>query len=183
LPFPPFHGDQLSLSDAQRRYSLGKTALNARINHCQIQPVRSGTRGFLTGSQIRVLDQLHDHLASGRGMSDFESPFIEAEIEPIGEPSAIVPTNHNRDQYLEVSATPAVGHIQALQERLEFLSLCSREGWQLPTSDIRAILGASPRRDGWTRYGFTFEAVGTHGQETAWAVHLHNCGSALAERG
>jgi hypothetical protein len=53
---------------------------------------------------------------------------------------------------------------------LSFLTKAARLGWELPTSQVQLLLGAKPRGASLDRYGFTFRAVGKHGQETSWRV-------------
>jgi len=164
----------LPLADAQARYEIGKTALNARIRHCGIAPLRSGNRAFLTEQHLEILDALHAHLEGGRGMGDFHSPIAQlVDEEASADRSAIVRDETRQPMRIEFPMLPTQGErtrIASLREALEFLSDCAERRWLLPTSEIRTILGAAPRRSGWSRFGFVFEAAGAHGNETAWAV-------------
>lgn len=177
MPNTPEQDKDLTLSEIQRRYGLGRTALHARLKHCRIVPRRSGTRAYLTRSQIEVMDDLHTHLEAGRGMSDFYSPMAEVVEDDAGTEggSAIIPNQPSQAKPFRIElpagfVTPQRTRIDELREILQFLSDCAAMDWQLPTSEIREILGAAPQRSGWQRYGFTFEANGVHGKETSWTI-------------
>ena len=178
-PLAAFEGDRLRVSDAQERYEIKKTTLNGRIKHVGIAPSRDGHATYLSKGDVQILDDLHHHLESGKGMSTFTSPIAEVvDSEDSGERSAIVrPERHSNPNVPVIIQGPpqeltAITRIQSLTETLEFLDKCAEKGWLLPTSDIRSILGTAPRRSGWTRYGYCFEAAGSHGNETAWAVFI-----------
>lgn len=182
MNLPRLEADQLSVSEAQDRYGVGKTALNARIRHCGLFPLRSGTRTFLSREQLGILDALHDHLADGRGMADFPVAQVVDDLredhQTDGERSAIVRSepfdSPIRIDWPSMAAPPT--HIASLRELLEFLSDCEERGWILPTSEVFRLLGAAPKGSGWARYGFSFEAAGTHGRETAWVIRRSSSG-------
>jgi len=163
--------DLLPIADAQSRYDIGKTALHARIRHCRISPVRTGNRSFLNAQHLEILDALDQHLATGHGMADFHSPIAElVEEEVVTDRSPIVRREETAPVRIELPPIAAYNRIDDLRKLLEFLSDCAERGWLLPTSEIHNLIGASPRRTGWSRYGFVFEAAGTHGNQTAWSV-------------
>lgn len=159
----------LSLEEARDRFGIGRTALNDRMRHCNITPTRSGNRAFLDGAQIEVLDRLNDHLARGRGLGDFHSPFARVELE---DPVAIVPARDSRPAapVEQVVETPNIDALAELERLLSFLDQASSKGWKLPTSVVRHLLGATPRGNSWHRFGFRFVPSGQHGQETAWSI-------------
>lgn len=161
----------LSLEEARERYQLGRTALADRMRHCQITPTRSGNRSFIDAAQIDVLDQLDRHLAGGRGLTDFHSPYVKVEVD---EPAtaAIVPARDARPSPPEplTVETPNIDALAELERLLNFLDRASASGWKLPTSVVRHLLGATPRGSEWRRFGFTFKPSGHHGQETAWLI-------------
>lgn len=170
MPLPPIDYEELPLGDAPARYGIGRTALHARIRHCRIVPLRSGNRAFLSREHVAILDDLHNHLANGRGLADFHSPIPEVleEEESAAERSALV--RQGGPIRLDLPPQAQGSYLQGLREILNFLQECSDRGWCLPGSEIEAILGSRPRRSGWSRYGFVFDAAGTHGHETAWAI-------------
>lgn len=171
MPLPPIDYAELPLGEATDRYGIGRTALHARIRHCHIVPQKSGNRSFLTREHLAILDDLHEHLANGRGLADFHSPIAEVlEEEEPAERSALVRQGGPIHLNLPPPPQEQGSYIQALREVLDFLQQCSDRGWCLPGSEIEAILGSRPRRGGWTRYGFVFEAAGSHGYEIAWAI-------------
>jgi hypothetical protein len=170
---PPQPDTDLPLADAVTRYGIGRTALHARIRHCGINPLRTGNRSFLTPDQVTILDSLHDHLEGGRGMADFYSPIaelVEPQPSPSGERSPIVHQPNSAPVRVEFPTIAPPDRIDELRRLLEFLSDCSANGWLLPTSTIKDLLGTAPARSGWSRYGFVFEAAGQHGNQTAWAI-------------
>ncbi len=173
MTLPTFEGDELSVAEAAERYGKGKTAINSRIKHLGIKPVKRGHKTWLSAADVTVLDSLHNHIGAGGGMNDFDNPIAQlVEEESPAERSAIVPTEPSVPLVIQSPPTGmlAISKIEHLTQTLSFLDLCAEKGWTLPTTDIQAIIGVAPRQDGWTRYGFVFEAAGTHGRETAWAV-------------
>lgn len=173
MTLPTFDGEELSVAEAAERYGKGKTAINSRIKHLGIKPVKRGHKTWLSADDLKVLDSLHDHIEAGGGMNDFDNPIAQlVEEEVATERSAIVPTEPTIPIMIQSppAAMVAMSKIEHLTQTLSFLDLCAEKGWTLPTTDLQAILGFTPRQSGLNRYGFTFEAAGSHGRETAWAI-------------
>ena len=170
MPVPSF----LSMEELRDRYGLGKTALADRLKHCSISGKRTGNKSFVNSGQIEVLDALDRHLKQGRGLADFSSPYVEIVEEttkptPTETPStAIVPQFYEPSpETIEVDSGDI---IYRLERMLSFLDKAVNNGWMLPTSAVREIIGATPRPPKWGRYGFVFKPAGSHGQETAWII-------------
>jgi hypothetical protein len=63
--------------------------------------------------------------------------------------------------------TAAVSHLDGL---LSFLTKAARNSWELPTSQVQLLVGAKPRGNSFSMYGYSFRPSGRHGQETSWWV-------------
>jgi hypothetical protein len=158
----------LSLEDVRDRFGIGKTALQDRMKAIGISPTRSGNRSFLNAAQIETLDRLDAHLKSGRGMTDFDSPYAVVVEEP---ETAIVPTrSHLLTPPEPTTAVHSVDQLAELEKLLNFLDRAAEQKWQLPTSVLRHLLGSKPTPPVWHRFGFAFKPSGSHGLETAWSI-------------
>lgn len=62
--------DRIALPQLQDRYDIGRTAVYSRIQSLQIEPDRKGNKAYISASQLKLLDELHDHLQRGDSMAD-----------------------------------------------------------------------------------------------------------------
>jgi hypothetical protein len=62
--------DRIALPQLQDRYDIGRTAVYSRIQSLQIEPERKGNKAYISADQLKLLDELHDHLQRGDSMAD-----------------------------------------------------------------------------------------------------------------
>jgi len=66
--------DRFPVADLPARYGIKSAALYKRFDSLGIKPLKSGRTSHVTGAQLAVMDDLHQHLKRGGGLSDFVSP-------------------------------------------------------------------------------------------------------------
>lgn len=66
--------DRFPVADLPARYEIKSAALYKRLDAMGIKPIKSGRTSHLTGTQLAVMDDLHQHLKRGGGLADFTSP-------------------------------------------------------------------------------------------------------------
>jgi hypothetical protein len=149
----------MNLDDLAKRYSLNVIALKPRLRILGISHTEE-----LTPEIIDRLDGLNKHLESGGTPTEFLK--METAITPVA--------MTGNDLSAPVFKTPndllSAEFAVALRNRLELLQACSEHGWRLPTSAVEQIVGDRPRPGGWSRYGFSFHRVGSHGREASWLI-------------
>ena len=64
--------DPYPVSELTTRFSIGRTALYARMNSLTITPTKQGSKAFVSSWQLQRLDALHEHLLKGGELADFE---------------------------------------------------------------------------------------------------------------
>ncbi len=65
--------DNFPVSQLQSRYSIGKQAVYNRLDALGVKPFKEGNRSYITAMQLRLLDELHQHIAAGGTMADFSA--------------------------------------------------------------------------------------------------------------
>ena len=67
------HSEQMNVQDLMARYGLNsRTSLYNRLKHLGIELAKdTKDRGFATSEQLKLLDQLHEHIKAGNSMASF----------------------------------------------------------------------------------------------------------------
>ncbi len=66
--------DRFPVADLPSRYGIKSAALYKRFKAADVTPTKSSRKSFLSGSQLKVMDDLHKHLERSGGLSDFAKP-------------------------------------------------------------------------------------------------------------
>ena len=181
--------DQFPVSELKDRYQIGRTALYERMNTLAIKPTKHGTKSYLSGEQLRRMDDLELHLKSGGGLADFATPVQQTFTEqteqlPIPNPQSISPAQSSamgaviegivQSVVARIAPQPTqagmrLAHLRELEEAYE-------KKWILSTSELADLLGLSANTvrgygDQFEEAGFMFERSGTRSRgEVAWKV-------------
>ena len=181
--------DQFPVSELKDRYQIGRTALYERMNTLAIKPTKHGTKSYLSGEQLRRMDDLELHLKSGGGLADFaklvQQTFTEqTERLSTPNPQAISPAQSSsmgtviegivQSVFTRIAPQPAqagmrLAHLRELEEAHE-------KNWILSTSELADLLGLSANTvrgygDRFEEAGFVFTRSGTRSRgEVAWSV-------------
>jgi hypothetical protein len=159
------------VAQVQQEMGHSRSAFYKRMSLAGVVPTRIGQNSFLSPEQVHTLKALEAHVQKGGSPETFPgrlqtSP--ERSLVPVDPPAFSVPEGSAAVSALvEGLVASAVQHLDGL---LSFLTKASRNRWELPTSQLELLVGARPRGSSFSRYGFTFRAVGRHGQETSWRV-------------
>lgn len=181
--------DRFPVSELRDRYQIGRTALYERMNTLSIKPTKQGTKSYLSGEQLRRMDDLELHLKSGGGLSDFVQPVQQTSGEQTEQLSlpvsqAISPVQSSalasmidgivQSVFTRIAPQPAqagmrLSHLRELEEAYE-------KKWILSTSELADLLGLSVTTvrgygDQFEEAGFIFTRAGTRSRgEVAWQV-------------
>ena len=181
--------DRFPVSDLRDRYQIGRTALYERMNTLAIKPAKHGTKSYLSGEQLRRMDDLELHLKSGGGLADFAKPVQQTFTEQTEQlqtqnPQAISPAQSSamgvviegivQSVFTRIAPQPAqagmrLAHLRELEEAYE-------KKWILSTSELADLLDLSANTvrgygDQFEEAGFQFQRAGTRSRgEVAWRV-------------
>jgi hypothetical protein len=75
--------DPYPVSELTNRYNIGKQAVYNRLEALKIKPAHQSNRSYISGYQLQELDRLHQHLASGGTMADFEASTTSSSFSPV----------------------------------------------------------------------------------------------------
>ena len=187
----PKQDTDFPVSELMDRYGLVRSQVYARINalkarNSELAPFKVGVKSYVNAAVLGCLDEMHrliseeelttseaaDHVA-GATQTTIEpnnTPNMSA-IQPIDVSGAIAPI----EQPPESEKTAITAIKQALQgepfARYEMLDRVAEKGWQIPTSELAAILELSTLSgQEFERYGYKFTKVGKAGAEGTWTI-------------
>lgn len=148
--------DSFKVADLPARYSIGRTALYDRLKKLNIKPLKpEGINGsIVTADQLQTLDRYDLALKQGTGLipAPTEQPTDSGQLALMG---AIV------GQLCQ----PAADRLSTYRELQEAVD----QGWWLPTSMVRDMLGVAPHGAFFERWGFRFVPAAKH-RSTEWRV-------------
>ena len=133
----------------------------------QIEPLKEGRKAYVNDEQLKLLDDLHEHISKGGVTSDFlkQKEQLGTLVSSTEESSALVQDSPGQVFPLQPGALVAV--VEALVKRLVPSSPLSylreleeayEKGWLLSTSELGILLRLSPRTI--ASYGGSFEDAG-----------------------
>ncbi|NET29973.1 hypothetical protein [Okeania sp. SIO1I7] len=186
----------MNVQDLLKRYGLNsRTSLYKRLRYLGIELAKdTDDKGFATPGQLKILDQLHDHIKAGGSMATFAKPsqvdVVSAESEQYSVQSVQSKNAKNGLQSVQQSVQPSnseilleslVGAIiqnlnppfNPLQKHLDLIK-CEEKKILLTTKEVSEIIGRKPRKIKGENYcyigGWKFIAKGRSGNQTLWQV-------------
>ncbi len=63
--------DRIPVSQLPSRYGIARSALYTRLKDLQIEPLKEGRKAYVNDEQLKLLDDLHEHISRGGVTSDF----------------------------------------------------------------------------------------------------------------
>lgn len=132
--------DNYPVTELQRRYSVGKQTVYNRLDRLDIKPFKEKRRSYVTADQVRLLDELHRHIVSGKTMADFQVTTIPVELSmttlardrmaaqfmPLGSRTFYANDEEDEDESLVDSSTFPVDsglvHISAIKELVKAIA-------------------------------------------------------------
>lgn len=151
------------------RYGLGKTKLYEYLGDLGIKPTLENRRSFITLDQLALLDRYVPIASDRQAAATFLSTLP---AEPIQEQVRGIVHSAETSTPPWIPLLEAIAQLQqppdplALHRQLEEVV---EHGWVLSSSQLREILGATPK-EGDRRYGFTFSRQGRIGRQSGWRV-------------
>jgi hypothetical protein len=163
--------DPYPVSELTNRYNIGKQAVYNRLEALSIKPAHHSNRSYISSAQLLLLDRLHEHIASGGTMADFEPSQTESSISPVDVSSESTGLPRTDDLVILVEriaaalkpATSPLGHWEQLEKAVA-------HNWLLTTTDVKRVIGVKPKGNSFTRGSFTFVRSGMIGNQTSWRV-------------
>jgi hypothetical protein len=163
--------DPYPVSELTNRYNIGKQAVYNRLEALKIKPEKHSNRSYISGGQLQALDRLHQHIASGGTMADFEASITESSLSPVDSldtPSGLTKTDDLVIFVERIAA--AIRPATAPLAHLEELEKAVAHNWLLTSGDVKRVIGVKPKGESFPRGSFTFIRSGTIGNQTAWRV-------------
>ena len=176
----------IPVSELPDRYGLVRSQIYLRLRalkerNPELTSYKSGGKAYVNAAVLECLDELN-RLVTKENMkldeaADIVTGSVSAQLSP-GEQT-------DRPKVSGATAPAILGQPsdkisvatirKALQEeplaRYKMLDEVAQNGWQLPTSELAAILELSTLDDAeFEGYGYRFTQAGQAGEETAWKV-------------
>lgn len=173
--------DRVPLTQLPSRYSIARSAVYTRMKDLQIEPSKEGKKAYVNASQLKLLDELHEHIHKGGTTGEFlkqrqsrtqdslalvcDSP---EQISSTGA-GALVTLVETIVKRLLPKSGSRLAYLRELEEAYE-------NGWLLSTAEVADLLGLSPKTireygEEFADGGFVFTRAGTRkGGEIAWSI-------------
>ena len=160
------------ISELQARYSLSsKHSVYSRMKALQIVPV---SRGEISSQALDELDKLDKFMKNNPGAKIWEFP-RDVEYESSGQLDKSSGQLDNFNETLQL-VEPIARHFAANQDPLakyKALEYAATSNILLPTSKVKELIGAKPRKSHFQRGTFIFTKTENKiGRETAWRVQM-----------
>ena len=173
----------IPLADLPTRYGISRSVIYDRLGALNIEPTRSGKRAFIKAQDLKLLDELDEHLKRGGITSEFVENMsgihtatdtrqiendlkVSTQVEETRANLTLISELVNQLNANLITSDPLSDY--------EALERACRNGWLLSTSRLASLLGLSPKtlvsHKKLSRYGFLFTKEGRNGIETAWRV-------------
>jgi hypothetical protein len=163
--------DPYPVSELTNRYNIGKQAVYNRLEALSIKPAHHSNRSYISSAQLLLLDRLHEHIASGGTMADFEASTTSSSLSPVDSLDVSSGLAHTDDLVMFVERiAAAIRPTAAPLAHLEQLEKAVAHEWLLTSADVKRVIGVKPKGDSFLRGSFTFIRSGTIGNQTAWRV-------------
>jgi hypothetical protein len=63
--------DWVPIKDLSQQYGVSKTAFYNRLTALGVEPMKRGTKSYISSQQLELLNELHQYMHSGGTMADF----------------------------------------------------------------------------------------------------------------
>ncbi|MEM9272372.1 MAG: hypothetical protein AAGA80_05335 [Cyanobacteria bacterium P01_F01_bin.143] len=186
----------MNVQDLLKRYGLNsRTSLYKRLRYLELElPKDKDDKSFATPDQLKLLDQLHDHIKKGGNMATFAKPSqvdvvsIDSVhksvqgVQPENVPNGLQSVHESvQPPSSEMLLESLVGAViknmnppkNPLQKHLDLIK-CEEKKILLTTKEVEEIVGRKPRKIKGENYGiiggWKFVAKGRSGNQTLWQV-------------
>lgn len=187
--------DRFPVKDLESRYGIARSAVYTRMDALKIQRTKVGNRAYLSGSQLQLMDALHQWIQQGGTTAEFLE--FQKQVPPSNQPTpaplfgnttntasgGLANLSPDIVQLVSFLATEIVNRMQVRSPQeaqhlayLQALDQAAQQGWLLSTSDLSSLLGISQARvlklgNSFSDGGFLFTRRGKRvSGEVAWQV-------------
>lgn len=186
----------MNVQNLLKRYGLNsRTSLYKRLNYLEMELSKDNDdKIFATPDQLKLLDQLHDHIRAGGNMATFTKPSQVDVVSIDSEQFSVHSTEQEnaKNGHLSEQSTVQQGSVEIILESLvgaiinninpaknpldkhRQLQECEHNNWLLTTKEIEKIVGRKPRKIKGENYciigGWKFVAKGKSGNQVLWSI-------------
>lgn len=184
--------ERLPVSQLENRYGIVRSAVYTRLNALNIKPDKIGGKAYVNGEQLRLLDELHQFLQSGRNTPEFLEMRGMQKVEErsdeffsdlsTGSSTGLSTIPPDLIRLVSAIAAEMASRVQPPVPEpdrfayFETLERATQNGWLLSTTEVAYLLKLPAADlqlygDTFTEAGFIFTRSGYRSQgEVAWRV-------------
>lgn len=193
--------ERVDMAQAQGRYGMSRAGLNNRLaavrDSLNLETIKEGGKGWLSGELLAIMDALHAHKERGGTQEEFLAAQVRERsgggTMAIERPRAALAKAERGGVHHQGRCpnAPQPGGaeglalvVEAVAERvaerlvprdplagLRALKEAAAEGWLLSSSQVGELIGVLPRGKQFERHGFVFVRSGNVGAQSGWRVH------------
>ena len=177
------------MAELSDRWAVTPNTVSRRLSFLGIKPIRQGNYRFITTEQVKLAQDLHEHILSGKPQDTFPRTESGQVTRQVKSGSQVVRQVAADDQAAVLTAAIASALAQVPSEPQDPLALARRLadaaqlGVALTNAEMAAVLGrasVSPKHHGTSpRPGFTLERI-EHNGTPFWTVHRAKASAAIA---
>lgn len=172
--------DRIAIAGLEKQYGIPRSVLYDRMNALGIKRTKIGSRAYIDGEALQLLNNLDAHMKAGQPMA----LFLESVEKPSEQTKIAVAGQATGQTEILIKAlaqlNEVVAHLMNQQPGEELyawqkLEEVSEHNWHIPTSQLLSLLGRTtiPSLDDhhrFSRMGFTFHRMGKVGRQYEWRV-------------
>jgi len=149
--------DSFPVAELPHRYGIGRSVVYKRLHGLGIHPQQQGRRSYVDGNQLKLLDDLDEHIRRDGTIASFVEQ--QAEIEPVQpEPSGeIAPTISAIERLAAAFSPTETGRTDPLEAHDQLYKAAERD-YRLDAAELGEILGVTAGAI--SRRGTEFRAKG-----------------------
>ena len=149
--------DSFPVAELPRRYGIGRSVVYKRLHGLGIHPQQQGRRSYVDGDQLKLLDDLDEHIRRNGTIASFVER--QAEIEPAQpEPSGEIAPTISAIERLAAALSPSETSRADPLEPHDQLYKAAERGYWLNAAELGEILGVTAGAI--SRRGTEFRAKG-----------------------
>jgi hypothetical protein len=169
---------QIPLSSLPSRYGVGRTAVYSRIQSLKLEPIRKGKKAFLTESQIKLLDQLHEYLSQGDSIKEASAKIFSVQNDSFSD----IMFSEQVSEQITLKRNDLLNLMESLINQKHKDCLAPQRAleeayqncWEITSSQLAQILEIKAKNlskyHSLERYGFILTKIGRQSSETTWKV-------------
>lgn len=187
--------DQFPVKSLPHRYNINRSVVYTRLEKLNIKPQKEKNQSFISGEDLKLLDQLDQHLKAGGNTTDFldqtTSPTLQPDRQSKISDSRIETTGQDTpdkqdsttgqlaiqgilDQLVTTALEATENKRKGLNDLRDLEEIASNN-WLLPTGRLAEIIGKSNSffsgKEEINYCGFILKREGKQGNQYMWRVN------------